>query len=63
MLSHLKGRLAHRFAMLTATIAVLCTFGTLAAAQEQPVVVLQLPRVGAGAPQDVRERPGIYAPY
>jgi len=36
MLSHLKGRLAHRFAMLTATIAVLCTFGTLAAAQEQP---------------------------
>jgi outer membrane protein OmpA-like peptidoglycan-associated protein len=36
MLSHLKGRLVRRLAMLAATIAVLCTFATRAAAQEQP---------------------------
>jgi outer membrane protein OmpA-like peptidoglycan-associated protein/opacity protein-like surface antigen len=36
MLSHLKGRLARRLAMLAATIAVLCVFAALAAAQDQP---------------------------
>jgi outer membrane protein OmpA-like peptidoglycan-associated protein len=36
MLSHLKSRLARRWAMPAATIAVLCTFTALAAAQDQP---------------------------
>src|ERR1700720_2320753 len=36
MLSHLKVRLARRLAMFAATVAVLCTFATRAAAQEQP---------------------------
>src|ERR1700684_1091909 len=36
MLSHLKGRLARRLAMLAAMIAVLFTFAALAAAQDQP---------------------------
>jgi outer membrane protein OmpA-like peptidoglycan-associated protein/opacity protein-like surface antigen len=36
MLSHLKGRLARRLAMLAATIAVLCTFAARAAAQDEP---------------------------
>ena len=36
MLLKLKSHLARRFAILAATIAVACTFATLAAAQEQP---------------------------
>jgi outer membrane protein OmpA-like peptidoglycan-associated protein/opacity protein-like surface antigen len=36
MSSHSKGRLARRLTMLSAMIAVLCTFAALAAAQEQP---------------------------
>src|ERR1700674_2726666 len=36
MLSHLKGRLAHRLAMLAAIIAFLFTFAAFARAQEQP---------------------------
>jgi outer membrane protein OmpA-like peptidoglycan-associated protein len=36
MLSYSKGRIARVLTMLPATIAVLCVFGTLAAAQEQP---------------------------
>ena len=36
MLLKLKSHLARRLAILAATIAVTCTFATLAAAQEQP---------------------------
>jgi outer membrane protein OmpA-like peptidoglycan-associated protein len=36
MSSHLKGQLGRLLAMLPATIAVLCVFGALAAAQDQP---------------------------
>src|SRR2546423_550969 len=36
MASHLKGRLGHVLAMLPALIAILCTFATRAAAQDQP---------------------------
>jgi outer membrane protein OmpA-like peptidoglycan-associated protein/opacity protein-like surface antigen len=36
MSSHSKGRLARRLTMLSAMIAVLCTFAAVAAAQEQP---------------------------
>src|ERR1700723_855733 len=36
MLSHLKGRLARRLAILAAMIALLFTFAALAQAQEQP---------------------------
>jgi outer membrane protein OmpA-like peptidoglycan-associated protein/opacity protein-like surface antigen len=36
MLSHLKGRLVHRLAMLAAMIVALCTFAIRAGAQDQP---------------------------
>ncbi|MGC1417591.1 MAG: OmpA family protein [Candidatus Acidiferrum sp.] len=42
MLSHSKGRLAHRLTILSAMIATLCAFATLAAAQDQPPPKLEL---------------------